>query len=276
MSLLSRFSARRRTLIGVVHLQALPGSPRSARSLREIRLAAVNDAKAYFKADCDGVIVENFGDVPFLRDSVPAVVVASMTALALAVKDVAASRPVGVNVLRNAACDALAVATGAELDFIRVNVLTSVSVADQGLIEGDAARLMRQRRELAPDVAVLADLRVKHAAPLREGDLDVEVEELTQRALADVVLVTGKTTGRAPSEQHLTSVVAAAGATPVMVASGISADSVHQFAAAAGYVVGSSLKRGGVLAAPVDPKRVAALRKAIDSLTPKSRGSHVA
>lgn len=271
MSLLPRLCARRRSLIGVVHLQALPGSPRSARSIREIRSAAVNDAKAYVKSDCDAVIVENFGDVPFLRDSVPAVVVATMTALALAVKEVADGRPVGVNVLRNAACDALAIAAGAELDFIRVNVLTSVSVADQGLIEGDAARLMRQRRALAPDVVVLADLRVKHAAPLREGDLEVEVEELTQRALADVVLVTGKTTGRAPSEQHLASVVAAAGATPVLVASGVSADTVSQFASAAGYVVGSSLKRGGVLTAPVDPKRVAALRKAIDSLAPKAR-----
>lgn len=260
-----------KTLIGVVHLLPLPGSALATRSLAEVRRDALRDARTYFDHGCDAVIVENFGDVPFHKDRVPPHVVAAMTAIAVAVKDIAGERFVGVNVLRNAALDALGVAVGAGLDFLRVNVLASVSVADQGLIEGDAARLMRQRRALAPDVAVFADLRVKHATPLREGELEIEVEELTRRALADAVLVTGKTTGRAPEADHFDAVVAAAGGAPVLVASGVTAANVAGFSTANGFIVGSSLKVDGRIDAPVDPARVAALREAIDA--PASRGS---
>jgi uncharacterized protein len=266
LSSFTRLFTGRRALIGVVHLEPLPGAPRSKRPLAVIRQAAERDARAYLGNGCDAVIVENFGDAPFFRDAVPAEVVAMMTGICVAVKAAAGGKPVGVNVLRNAARDALAVAIGAELAFIRVNVLASVAVADQGILEGDAARLLRVRRALAPDVAILADLRVKHAAPLRSADPAIEVEELAERALADAILVTGATTGRAVDPAWLGAVSAAAKRTPVIVASGVSASNVADCATAHGFVVGSSLKRGGKIDRPVDPARVRELRRAVDGL----------
>ncbi|MFS6827099.1 BtpA/SgcQ family protein [Cyanobium sp. ATX-6F1] len=52
-------------LIGVVHLQPLPGSPLWAGDLEAVQAAALADARAYLEGGADGLIVENFGDAPF-------------------------------------------------------------------------------------------------------------------------------------------------------------------------------------------------------------------
>ncbi len=256
---------RGRTLIGVVHLAPLPGSPRASESLSRIRESAIADARAYFDHGADAVIVENFGDAPFHRDIAEEQVVAAMAVIGSDLKSLAKGKPVGVNVLRNAALSALAVAVGAELDFLRVNVLTGAAVTDQGIIEGRAAELLRRRRMLESDCRILADLRVKHATPMRTEDVAVEVEELLDRALVDAILVTGKTTGRAPGHEWLDAVAACSKGAPVLVASGATADNLRSFTAARGFVVGTALKQGGEISRPVDPRRVARFRSAMDA-----------
>lgn len=69
-------------LVGVVHLPALPGSPRAASSVAEIAKSAAADARALAAAGYDAIIVENFGDAPFFATKVPAVTVSAMTACA--------------------------------------------------------------------------------------------------------------------------------------------------------------------------------------------------
>ena len=102
-------------------------------------------------------------------------------------------RPVGINVLANAAIPALAVASAAGAAFIRVNQWANAYVANEGFVEGEAARAMRYRAALrAGCVAIFADAHVKHGAHAIVADRPVE-EQVRDLAFfdADVVIATG-------------------------------------------------------------------------------------
>lgn len=253
-------------LIGVVHCAPLPGAPswQPGASLDALVDTAVRDATVLAEAGFTAVMVENFGDAPFFKDRVPPETIAALTCVARAVRlAVPDSVAVGVNVLRNDAPAAMAIAAAAGLQCIRVNVLAGAAVTDQGVIEGQAARLLRDRARLAPHVRILADVRVKHAAPLAPRPLRDEVHDLLGRGGADAVLVTGSGTGNAADLSELREVTDAAGDTPVLVASGVTPDSIGALLEhAAGAIVGTSLKTGGVTTNPVDPARAAALTAA--------------
>lgn len=252
-------------ILGVVHLLPLPGAP-GGRRVDVVLRHALADTDRYLAGGVDGLVVENFGDAPFRKGAVEPHTVAVMTRVAAAMRERAPRAVIGVNVLRNDACSALGIAAAVGLDFVRVNVLSGVVVTDQGLIEGDAATVVRYRDSIAGGVRIFADLRVKHAAPLRSVPVEVEVDELVSRARADAVLVTGDSTGHPPSASALAEVRRAARATPVVVASGVDVDNLGELAPHAdAFVVGTSMKVGGRTTAAVDPRRVRALVRARDA-----------
>ncbi len=266
-------------LIGVVHLGPLPGAPRWAGDLAAVERAALADAQAYLEGGADGLIVENFGDGPFFAGAVPPETVAAMARLATAVVAIAQGRPVGINVLRNDALAALGIAAASGAGFLRVNVLTGATVTDQGLIEGAAAELLRRRRLLGADgrggldIAILADVLVKHGAPLAPLPLEEAVRDSLERAGADAVIVSGSGTGEptAPGDLERARRVAAqlAVPAPVLVGSGATLETAAALARRCdGLIVGSALKRGGLLANPVDAQRVRALRLQLPPLPP--------
>ena len=244
-------------LVGVIHLPALPGSPQSSLGALDCVRAAERDARILAEAGYDAIIVENFGDIPFFAGRVPAVTVAAMTACAMAVRAAAQGIPLGINVLRNDGESALAVAACTGASFVRINVLTGARVTDQGVVQGDAANVLRLRRALgAENVAIWADVDVKHSAPLGAArPLVQEVEDLTKRALAEVVLVTGEGTGKGVDLAKLAEVKRAA-QKPVLVASGATLATLEALAKSAdGVVVGSALREGGVPGGPIDAGR---------------------
>lgn len=240
-------------LIGMVHLGPLPGSP-GFESLDDVLASAASDARILQEAGLDAVVVENLGDIPYYADDVPKVTVAAMTRAITEVAG-ATSLPVGVNVLRNDAVAALAVAAATGAAFIRVNVLAGVMYTDQGLITGRAAELARARRAWAPDVAIYADVFVKHAVPPAGASLERAAEDLVERAAADALIVSGPATGEQPEHGALESVRAAAPDTPLLVGSGADAGNVAALLSVAdGVIVGTSLKVGRVSSGPVDPE----------------------
>src|SRR5438045_3005140 len=163
----------------MLHLPALPGSPQYRGELSKIRETLVRDAAALAEGGVHGLMMENFGDVPFYPKRVPAYVVAHMTALAAEVRRANPRLPLGINVLRNDGRGALAVAQAVGATFIRVNVLCGARVADQGLIQGIAHDLLRERALLhAQNVKIFADVDVKHSAPLAARPLNDEVDDL--------------------------------------------------------------------------------------------------
>lgn len=242
-------------LVGVIHLPALPGSPRSSLSASECARSAAACARALADAAYDAIIVENFGDVPFFAGRVPAVTVAAMTACALAVRDAAPDVALGINVLRNDGESALGIALASGAKLVRVNVLTGARVTDQGIIQGDAASLLRLRRALgAEGIGIWADVDVKHSAPVGPPrPIAQEVEDTTKRAMAEAVLVTGEGTGKGVDVDKLAAVKRAAGKTPVLVASGATIDTLPLLAKHAnGVIVGSALRPGGIPGGPID------------------------
>jgi membrane complex biogenesis BtpA family protein len=252
-------------LVGVIHLPPLPGSPRASFDARECARRAAADARTLVDAGFDTVVVENFGDAPFFAQRVPEITVAAMTACALAVREAAPGLALGINVLRNDALTALAVAVVSGAAFIRVNVLTGARVTDQGLIEGDAATLFRARRALGGEaVEVWADVDVKHSAPLAARPIADEVKDLVSRSLAGAVLVTGEGTGRAVDHAKLDEVHRAAERrVPVLVASGATTGALASLVGRCeGVIVGSALRGDGVAGGPVDAARARAFATA--------------
>lgn len=253
--------AARPLLIGVVHLPPLPGAPgwECGATLGETIARAREDAAALAEAGFRAVLVENFGDAPFFKDAVPPETVAAMAVVAREVRAcVGDGVHVGVNVLRNDALSALAVATAAELAFVRVNVLSGAVLADQGVIEGRAAEVLRARARLAPDVRILADVRVKHAAPLAERALEEEARDLVARGGADALIASGSRTGEAVDLETLERVRRAVPDAVLLVGSGARASTVGRLLTLAdGVIVGTALKVGERTTAPVDPERAA-------------------
>jgi hypothetical protein len=250
-----------RGLIGVIHLPALPGDP----GYREGGFAAVErhamrDAEALVAGGVDALIVENFGSAPFPKGDAGHRLPAHQVAfLALITRElVRLGRPVGVNCLRNDALAALGIAAAAGASFVRVNVHTGAYVTDQGVIEGEADVSMRYRMALgATAVAVLADVLVKHATPLAPLTATSATHDCLDRGLADGVIVTGAATGAPVDLELLREVRVAAGDQPVYTGSGLDPARAEAIVPLLeGAIVGTWVKQGGQLKAPVDPGRV--------------------
>ncbi len=266
MDLIQTFQTRN-PVIGVVHLLPLPTSARWGGSLKAVIERAEQEATALAAGGVNGIIVENFFDAPFTKSQVNPAVVSAITLIMDRIMNLVVV-PVGINLLRNDATSAIAVASCVNAQFIRVNVLTGIMATDQGLIEGNAHELLRFRRELGSDVAILADVLVKHARPLGTPNLTTAVQDTIERGLADGVILSGWATGSPPSLEDLELAKAAAKSTPVFIGSGANWDNVGQLMQAAdGVIVASSLKRNGQITEPIDPIRVSHFVEAVREAT---------
>ncbi len=243
-------------VIGVLHVPALPGSPGHTLEWVKIRERVVRDARTLAEGGVDGLILENFGDTPFYPRRVPPHAVAFLTVLGREVKT-RLGLPLGVNVLRNDALAAMAVAAAVDAEFIRVNVYTGARVTDQGVIEGEAHEVQRYRKLLGAGVRVWADVAVKHSAALGERALAEEVEDAVRRGRADAILVSGEATGKPTQVEDLREAKGAAGGTPVLAASGVSEENLETMLRCAdGVIVGSAFETEGLAGNPVEAERV--------------------
>ena len=263
--LLDAWANVRCPLVGMLHLPPLPGSPRGKLPVPAILRWVLADAEALVAGGVHGLLLENYGDVPFSPGRVDEVTVRTMAWLAMEVRRHFPDTPLGINVLRNDGMSALSVAYEAGASFIRVNVLAGARLTDQGVIQGIAYELLRERKRLGADrIKILADVAVKHSAPLAPRPIGDEAADLVHRALADGLIVTGPATGVAAELDDLRAVKAVSAGRPVFVGSGMTLETVHTVASLAdGLIVGSWLKVDGDVAKPVDRQRVGQLVAAI-------------
>lgn len=248
-------------LVGMVHLLPLPGSPGWGGSVSGIIDAARRDAEALAEGGCDSLLVENMGDVPYLRGAVGPETIAAMAVVTAAVGEL--GLPVGVQVLAGANHAALAVAIAAGATFIRAEAFAYAHVADEGILQATAGPLLRARAAAAADVAIWADVRKKHAAHAVTADL--ELDELARGHAfcgADALIVTGTATGRPTDPDDI--VLAQEAGLPVAVGSGVTPADAGQLAALAdALIVGTALKVSGDWRQAVDVDRVRAIRAAM-------------
>lgn len=250
---------REKAIIGVVHLLPLPGAPRyNGEDIQSIYQQGLDDARAYLEGGCDAVIIENHGDIPFSKpDDIGHETSAFMAVISDRIRR-ELGRPIGINVLANAAIPALAIASAAGAGFVRVNQWANAYVANEGFIEGEAARAMRYRARLnAKGIRVFADAHVKHGAHAIVSDRPVE-EQVKDIVFfdADVVIATGQRTGHAADPSYISMIKQAAGL-PTLVGSGVTPDNVNEILAIAdGVIIASALKYDGVWWNAVEPQRV--------------------
>ncbi|ERG98962.1 MAG: membrane complex biogenesis protein, BtpA family [Haloquadratum sp. J07HQX50] len=247
-------------IIGMVHLEALPGAPGFDGDRQTIREAMRRDARRLANGGVDALMIENFGDSPFYAADVPKHTVATMATLVADIRRTV-ELPLGVNVLRNDAEAAVSIAAATGASFVRVNVHTGTRVTDQGVVTGQAAETLRLRDRLSAEVDILADVDVKHSAPVTERPLSEEVVDLIERGHADGIIVTGAGTGRETDRKQLNAIIEAQNRMrtdiPVLVGSGVTRDTAAEtLELADGIIVGSDLKQDGNTAAPVDEQRV--------------------
>ena len=256
-------------IIGVIHLQALPGAPRySGRPMREIYAAAVADAKILAAGGIDGIIIENASDMPFRRpENIGPETVAALTAACLEVR-AAVDTPIGITCVANGVIPALAVAKAAGARWVRANQWVNAYVANEGFLNGPAPEAMRYRSAIgASDVRIFADVHVKFGAHAITSDRSIS-EQATDAEWfdADVLIASGTRTG-SPTEPGEVEAVKSGTALPVIVGSGLDPDQVPAlFAVADGAIVGQWLKRDGVWWNPVDPARVEQLVATVSRL----------
>ncbi len=255
----------KRALIGVVHLQALPGTPASKFELATITSMAVEEAVVYRDAGFHAFLIENTHDRPYLKASVGPEIVAAMSVVGMEVRR-AVTLPLGVQVLAGANTSSLAVALACNASFVRAEGFVFAHVADEGLIEASAGPMLRYRRSIGADhIRVFADVKKKHSAHAMTADVDiVETARAAQFFSVDGVVVTGVATGE-PADPSEVAAVADAVNVPTLVGSGITEENIGTFSSAEALIVGSWIKRDGLWMNPIDEERTRALVRAFEN-----------
>jgi hypothetical protein len=250
------FLQGKRTVIGMIHVEALPGTPKSASRMPEIIAKAKAEALIYKEAGIDVLAIENMHDVPFQRRVGPEIV-AAMAVIGYEVKNVTGLH-CGMQILAAANTEALAAAHAAGLDFVRVEGFVFAHVADEGLIDGCAGEITRYRRRIgADDVLIITDIKKKHSSHAITADVDiVETARAAEFFLSDGVIVTGVATGAEASLEELQQVKQAV-SIPVLVGSGVTVQNVERYLALAdALIVGSYFKHDAHWTKGVEAERV--------------------
>ena len=243
--------------IGVIHLLPLPGTPHARDPLHIIIERAIHDANVILSAGFDGLILENFGDAPFVQHRVPPHIISCMTRIAWEIKQ-RFPQPftLGINVLRNDAQAAIAIAKAVGADFVRINVHIGSAWTDQGLIEGSAYENLMYRRSISSQVQIASDVLVKHAAPAGSSELLLLAKDTVLRGGADVLILTGTRTGTTTAVEEVQQVRSILPNTPLWIGSGVTPQNIRNYTSiASGAIIGSYLHQDGLLDRPLCASR---------------------
>ena len=260
-----RLTRGQRLLVGMIHTGPTPGCPGDCPPVPELAEEAARQAALYQAHGFDAVLVENMFDVPYHRREVPPETIASMALIVGAVRATTPALPCGVQILAGANLATLAVAHACGAHFIRCEAFVFGHLADEGFMQADAAKLLRERARLgAEDIAIWADIRKKHSSHAMTADLSAaDWAMAAEDNLADAVIVTGRHTGHEADPDWL-SEVRAATTLPGVIGSGLTADNIGAYLPHAdAFIVGSSLKYDGNWRNPPDPERLARMREAV-------------
>jgi membrane complex biogenesis BtpA family protein len=248
-----------KAVVGMIHVGALPGTPRNRAPLSAIIARAGEEARVLAQTGVDALMIENMHDVPYLKGTVGAEIVAAMTAVGAAVRD-AAPLSLGVQILAAANREALAVALACDADFIRVENFAYAHVADEGLMPtAEAGPLLRYRKEIgAEHIHIIADVKKKHSSHALTADVSLaEAARTTEFFGADAIVVTGTATGQPTSPADVATVRQSV-RIPVCIGSGLTPTNLPELWPQADvFIVGSYFKVDGLWSNPIDPRRVA-------------------
>ncbi len=248
---------KKKSVIGMIHVGALPGAPKYNGDMKRLISTAVSEAEIYASGGVDALMIENMHDVPYLNRSAGPEITAAMSVIGFEVKN-KSRLPTGIQILAGANKQALAAAKAAGLDFVRAEGFVFAHVADEGIISSDAGELMRYRKQIsAENVLIFTDIKKKHSSHQITEDMNIaETAKAAEFFLSDGVIVTGKSTSESADINEV-AVVSNAVNIPVLVGSGITADNLPRyFSSTDGFIVGSHFKKDGNWFNGVERRRV--------------------
>ena len=255
----------KKAVIGMIHLQALPGTPKYAGNINQIVQKALDEALIYRQAGIDALMIENMHDVPYTKNDVGHEISSLAALIAYLIKQ-ETGLPLGIQILAGANKAALAAALSAGADFIRAEGFVFGHLADEGYIDSQAAELLRYRKQIgAEHIAIFTDIKKKHSSHALTADLDItEMAHAAEFFLSDGLIVTGMHTGDTADLNELKKVKKATNL-PVLVGSGVNLDNVTDYMAVAdALIIGSYFKKDGYWANDVDGDKVRALMKKVE------------
>jgi uncharacterized protein len=252
-------------IYGVIHLPPLTGSPQNTLEFDHILKLAIHDAGVLCSAHFDGLIIENFGDAPFWPGKVQPNTVAQMAVIAHSVRQVVPDGfEIGINVLRNDPCSALAVGQVSKADFIRVNVHSGAAWTDQGLIQGAARETLNFRKLIgAPSITIYADILVKHASAAGVDDPIILAKDTVYRAGAGGLIFTGSGTGQPCDLEPLKQIKSELPNVPIWIGSGVIPEQIGDVVQLAdGAIIGTYLHKDSNITLPLCPIRCSEINDA--------------
>lgn len=256
------FKIASKTVIGMVHCLPLPGTAGFDGDFKKILDRAVEDAITLEKAGVDAIIVENMGDTPFSA-KLSIAQIAALSAATMVVKE-SVNIPVGVDAAFNDCKASIAIAAITGATFVRIPVFVDTVLFTDGIINPVARECMIYRKQLGADhIKILADVQVKHSHMLLPN---ITIEESAKEACgngADAIIVTGSSVGSETPIQMIDRVKSVVNV-PVLAGSGVNSSNIkEQLNIADGAIIGSSLKKDGVLTNPISYDLV---RELVDAL----------
>ncbi len=244
-------------IIGMIHVDALPGTPKYKGNIKNIIDKALEEAEIYLQSGIDSIAIENMHDVPYLKNEVGHEVSSLMSIIAYEIKN-KTKLPVGLQILAGANKEAISAANSAGIDFIRAEGFVFAHVADEGFIESNAGDLLRYRKQIgAEDILVFTDIKKKHSSHSITSDVTIrETAHAAEFFLSDGLIVTGSATGKEVETSDLIS-VRKTSKLPTIIGSGITLKNVEKyFASCDAMIIGSYFKNSGNWINKVDPERV--------------------
>ncbi len=267
MKVFNSIFKKEKSVIGMIHLKALPGTPKYNHDVNHIIDTALKEVQIYLKAGIDAIAIENMHDIPYTKKKVGHEISSVMTIVGHEVKKMS-GLPCGIQILAAANKASVAVAKAAGLDFIRAEGFVFGHLADEGFIDSDAAGLLRYRKMIsAEDIAIFTDIKKKHSSHAVTSDVDIiETAIAAEYFLSDGVIITGSGTGRESKAEEIEAVRYAC-KIPVMVGSGITIDNIGRYLPISdALIVGSHFKKGGHWANELDYERTARFMEAANNL----------
>jgi len=256
-----------KAIIGMIHIEALPGTPKFADNIPEIIKKAVFEARIYQENGIDALMIENMHDVPYQKNDVGHEISSLMAIIAYQIKQ-QTDLALGIQILAGANKAALSAAKNSGADFIRAEGFVFGHLADEGYIDSQAADLLRFRKQInADDIAIFTDIKKKHSSHALTQDLDIaEMAHAADFFLSDGLIVTGMHTGSTADTNEILQVKDAS-RLPVLVGSGINIDNIETYLPLAdAFIVGSYFKQNGYWANNIDIDKVRDFMKIVNNL----------
>jgi len=264
MSKYKQIFSQGKTIIGMIHLPPLPGTPegKDAR-FTDLCKFALSELEKLQSGGVDGVIIENFWNMPYFPNEVPSITIASMAAIAGRVIE-QSSIPVGVNILYNDFLGEISIARAMDAAFIRAEVFVDPSLSETGIIQPSAASLYRERHFLNADgIGIFADIHSKNTTPIWDRSLLESALDAQNRAKADAIIITGAGTGKPVVVEDLQNLREKL-TIPLLIGSGVTAQTITELIKNCdGAIVGSYFKTSGNINLPTDINRVRELVEAV-------------